>query len=158
MSHGFRPREYADPLTVRFAVGDRVKWHRHHGHGGSGVWWMVRAASDRFAVLTAPAPFYPKGTRQYTIVDYQRGVRGPCNLLGGGYGDGSYSTEQCAKILAELEIEPGTDAHGMRIEVSARNAARVLVEKHVPAPVSGRVAPVDAKGASGPAPLNERDS
>ena len=92
-------------------VNDRIKFS--HPHGQRRMWWTVRACSERFAVLTAQAMFQPKGTLWYTIIDWEQGIRGACNLIGGGYGDGTYSTEECEQMLAELRIA--------ELEVSHRN-------------------------------------
>lgn len=51
----------------------------------SGRWWTVRALDSRFVILTRQAEFHAKGTSQYTIIDWERGVRGPCNLIGQGW-------------------------------------------------------------------------
>jgi hypothetical protein len=60
--------------------------------------FTVRAASDRFAVCTQP--FNPRRTVIYTIVDFQRGIRGPENLV---FGFGAETDEQCRAMLARLE-------------------------------------------------------
>ena len=71
---------------------------------GDRRWWTVRAEDERFTVLTRQAEFVPKGILRYTIIDLERGVRGPCNLIGNGYGDGTYDDAQCAEILAALRL------------------------------------------------------
>ncbi len=49
----------------------------------------------------------------YTVVDWRNGVRGPCNLIGQSWGDGTYSPAECAAMLAEFEAG--------ELEVSHRN-------------------------------------
>lgn len=81
-------------------------------------------------VLTRQADFQPKGVLCYTIIDWERNLRGPCDLSGGGYGDGSYSDDECNSMLKELEtgaeIEKGDrhlslDPEERGISVSYRN-------------------------------------
>lgn len=63
-------------------VGDRVRL----GHDSNVKrWWDVREADERFVVLTRQADFQPKSTLFYTIIDWERGVRGPSNKLGQGW-------------------------------------------------------------------------
>lgn len=96
---------------IALAVGQRVRLDgkRHR--------WTVQAVSEHFAALVQQVPFTPKGTLQYTVIDWRNGVRGPCNLVGQGYGDGSYSREECARMLIEFEFAPDADP----LEVSHRN-------------------------------------
>lgn len=98
-------------------VGSRLKFHGDHR------WWTVRATDDRFTIAVRQAAFQPKGVLCYTIVDAERGVRGPCNLIGQSFGDGSYSVEECEHMLRCLnaEREPGPITDPYPIEVSHRN-------------------------------------
>ena len=96
--------------------------------------WSVRARSERYTILTRGAtqsevdkyweerdanpymsydPEFKAGTIMYTIVDYLEMVRGACNLIGGGWGDGFYSDEDCQELLESLELG--------EVEVSRRN-------------------------------------
>ncbi len=43
--------------------------------------YTVMARNDRFVIMTRP--FNAQRTYLYTIVDLERGVRGPCNLIFG---------------------------------------------------------------------------
>lgn len=52
---------------------------------GDRRWWTVRAEDERFTILTRQREFHPADEVVYTIVDRERGVRGPCNLLGQGW-------------------------------------------------------------------------
>lgn len=72
-------------------------------------WWTVQAVSEHFAVCVRTAAFQPTGTLEYTVLDWRSAVRGSCNLLGYGYGDGSYSAAECDRMLTELEFDPLTD-------------------------------------------------
>ena len=92
-------------------TGDRVKL------AGDRRWWTVRAVTEHFAALTRQAEFHPSGTNRYTVLDWRNGVRGPCNLIGQGYGDGSYCETQCAEMLARFETAD--------LEVSQRNWTRI---------------------------------
>ena len=66
--------------------GDRVRFAQPGSE--SRWWWNVRAIDKRYAILTRQAPFRPRGESLYTIVDVERGVRGPCDLLVGWDIDG----------------------------------------------------------------------
>lgn len=79
-------------------VGSRVKLTRDGNR-----WWDVRAADERFAILTRQAAFKPKGEVCYTILDAVEGVRGPCNLIGQGWHE-TMPDEECRELLHELQI------------------------------------------------------
>lgn len=68
--------------------------------------WEVQAVNDRFVVLTQQRPFHPRGEVQYTIIDWDRGVRGPCNLIGQGWTFHVESLRQDAEKLLD-----GLQAH-----------------------------------------------
>jgi hypothetical protein len=93
----------AHPLTV----GQKVKLDTDRR------WWTVRAVTENFVGLTRQAEFEPAGTNCYTVVDWRNGVRGPCNLIGQTWGDGSYSETECAEMLARFESGD--------LEISQRN-------------------------------------
>lgn len=93
------------PLTL--TVGDRVKF------ADDRRWWTVKAVTENFAAFARQAEFEPAGTNWYTVLDWRNGVRGPCNLIGQSWGDGSYSEAQCAEMLAQFETGD--------LEVSQRN-------------------------------------
>lgn len=101
---------------LRFAEGGAPSW-----------WWDARAVSDRYAVLTHQAPFEPKGTLIYTIIDWQRGVRGPCNLIGQGWDFGAHPDMDATRLLEALEGSAAVDDHVLRVEVSYRNNVPVGV-------------------------------
>jgi hypothetical protein len=93
-------------LPRPLVVGERLKF------AGDRLWWTVRAVTEHFAALTRHAEFHPTGTNCYTVLDWRNGVRGPCDLVGQGWGDGSYSEVECAEMLAQFEaadepFEPG---------------------------------------------------
>ncbi len=92
---------------VPLAVGQRLKL------AGDRRWWTVQAVTAHFAALTRQAEFHRAGVRCYTVLDWRNGVRGPCGLIGQGWGDGSYSEVECAAMLAEFEAG--------ELEVSQRN-------------------------------------
>lgn len=101
---------------VALSVGDRVRLD------GRTKTWLVQAVSPNFAALVQQVPFQPKGSLQYTVLDWRNGVRGPCDLIGQGYGDGSYSESQCADMLLDFEDLSGVRAEsGTRLSVSQRN-------------------------------------
>lgn len=79
------------------AVGDQVKLADDRRR------WTVKAVTENFAVLTRQVAFRPAGTNCYTVLDWRNGVRGPCDLIGQAWGDGSYSETECAAMLAGFE-------------------------------------------------------
>lgn len=123
--------EPAPMLSPREATGDhlRLDWEDHW-------WWRVQAVSEHFTACVHQARFEPKGTLCYTVLDWRNGQRGPCNLIGQGYGDGSYSEQECAEMLAEFErVEDVCPTRGplYALEVSHRNNVplRVLEVRRV---------------------------
>lgn len=83
--------------------------------------WTVRATTKHFTALTRNRfdsmgevfDFEPL----YTVLDWRNGVRGPCNLVGQGWGDGTYTQAECSALLAEFEAGD--------LEVSHRNRVRI---------------------------------
>ena len=72
------------------------------------AWWTVRAADERFTILTRPASNKARGS-EYTIIDTGRALRGPCDLIGQGW---DVDAEQgCEKLLRALNFH---------LEVAAR--------------------------------------
>ncbi|TFD16197.1 hypothetical protein E3T26_04765 [Cryobacterium sp. TMT1-21] len=91
------------PITpISLEVGDQVKL-RPRGR------WTVRAVSANFAALVRQVPFAKKGTLQYTVIDWRKGIRGPCDLIGQGYGDGSYTQTECTEMLLDFEYVSAED-------------------------------------------------
>lgn len=103
------------PARPPLAVGDLVRLRDYRER----YWWKVAAVSENFAALTRQAPFEHRGTLEYTVLDWRNAVRGPCNLVGQGYGDGSYTAAQCAAMLDEFEER--RDGGFAELEVSHRN-------------------------------------
>jgi hypothetical protein len=122
--------------ATELSVRDKVRL----GHGGlDRWWWTVQAVSDNFAACVHQAPFQPAGTVWYTVLDWRNGVRGPCNLIGQSWGDGSYSPQECAEMLALFEAHDLVDAklralppgqsleYELTLEVSYRNRVPLQV-------------------------------
>jgi hypothetical protein len=109
---------------VRLGQGTRPK-----------AWWTVRAADDRFTILTRPASNKARGS-EYTIIDAVRDLRGPCDLIGQGW---DVDAEQgCEKLLRALNfhlevvarLEAGEESVRMTetsTEVSYRNNVPVEI-------------------------------
>jgi hypothetical protein len=97
-------------------------------------WWTVQATSEHFAACVRQVAFEPAGTLEYTVLDWRNGVRGPCDLVGQGYGDGSYSPAECDRMLAEFESPRGEDSWGLA--VSQRNWVRLQVLDRRPVAVA----------------------
>jgi hypothetical protein len=108
--------------------------------------WTVKAVTDNFAALTRPVTEKDRAEDQeqaeylgeeyeldpsefenvgddatvfYTVIDWRNGVRGPCDLSGGGWGAGTYTQTECAQMLAEFEAGD--------LEVSHRNQVPIDV-------------------------------
>jgi hypothetical protein len=102
--------------------------------------WTVKAVTANFAALTRPVTDADRQAHReqyeeanwdsefddyeelegdvfYTVLDWDNGLRGPCNLIGWGYGDGSYSEAECTAML--LAFEDG------ELEISHRNWERI---------------------------------
>ncbi len=63
----------------------------------------------------------------YSVLDWRNGVRGPCDRIGQGWGDGTYTEAECAAMLAAFEAG--------QVRVSQRNWTALAVGQHHP--VSG---------------------
>lgn len=85
-----------DTTAPRPSVGDRVKFTDDR------FLWDVTAVSEHFTALTRKAPFR-RDTLWYTVIDWGNQVRGPANLVGTGWGDGTYTPAQCQEMLVEFE-------------------------------------------------------
>lgn len=119
--------------TINLTAGDRVLF------AGDPQPWAVRATSEHFAVAVryttdADRPDsdedwpeldddFEAGELMYTVLDWRNGVRGPCNLVGQGYGDGEYLPSECERMLAEFEAGD--------LEVSHRNQVRIRFASEV---------------------------
>jgi hypothetical protein len=121
-----------DITEPRPIVGDRVKFTDDR------FLWDVTAVSEHFTALTRKAPFR-RDTRWYTVIDWQNQVRGPADLVGTGWGDGTYSTAQCQEMLVEFENHLTDDpaavearAAGLKRWTSSRNSVEVSHRHRVP--------------------------
>jgi hypothetical protein len=93
----------ANPVEkLDLTVGDRVKFSQER------LWWRVQAVSENFAVCVRQAEFEAQGV-----------LRGACNLIGQGFGDGSYSEEQCAEMLTGFEYTFETDPNYLAAKAEA---------------------------------------
>jgi hypothetical protein len=115
---------------LELTIGDRLKLEPDARR-----WWTVQAVSEHFAACVRQAPFEAAGVLEYTVLDWRNGVRGPCDLIGQGYGDGSYSGAECDRMLAEFEQPRDGDSWGL--QVSQRNWTRLRVLERRPAIVGG---------------------
>ncbi|WP_409482756.1 hypothetical protein [Arsenicicoccus dermatophilus] len=94
-------------------------------------WWNVQGEDDRWLIATHQAPFMPKGTVTYTILDKQEKHRGPTNLIGQGWGDSRpWTDEHTSTLLDALRRgalpEPLPGYYGVVIEISHRNRVPAL--------------------------------
>lgn len=114
----------------QLAVGDRVRFGPYKRA------MTVRAVTTggRFAILTMPFP--PKSTVIYTVIDFERGVRGCDDHYGLGYEDDQQVADALAAFQATEDDLPGQRAR----EAEARGetswpsvlAAEVSHRKYVP--------------------------
>lgn len=90
---------------------------------GSKVWfygekqgYTVKSSNVAFCVLTKP--FNARKTVLYCIIDWERNVRGPENLI---FGAGAETQEQCDEMLERLT--------SYESEVTYRNSAPICIMK-----------------------------
>ncbi len=88
-------------------IGQKVKFDEEKRFN-----WTVRAVRENFAILTS--------ARHYTIVDFDRGVRGPDNHYGIGY----ETDEQVDNAMRSLFGEGDHDQH---TEVSYRHKVKLNI-------------------------------
>lgn len=136
----FAKNEWSVPVR-RFAFGDKVMLDADPAP------WTVQAVSRHFTALVRPVnqrdyddaepdedegrwrenPYEGRiGERMYTVLDWRNGVRGPCNLVGQAWGDGTYTGDQCAEMLEQFEAGD--------LEVSQRNWVRIEFPAAAPVP------------------------
>lgn len=114
-----------------FEVGDRARL-LHGSAGDAARWWTVEAVDERFIVLTRQADFKKKGVHLYTIIDWVRGVRGPCDLIGQGWDvDVPGGSDQLLRALNAFFEPRETPPSGewmvaeRRVQVSHRNNVEI---------------------------------
>lgn len=88
-------------------VGQKVKFDEEKYFN-----WTVRAVRENFAILTS--------ARHYTIVDFDRGVRGPDDHYGVGYETDEQINNAMRSLFGEVEF----DQH---IEVSHRHNRAIKI-------------------------------
>jgi len=95
---------------------------------------------DRFTVLTRPASNKERGS-EYTIIDKDRGLRGPCDLIGQGWNvDADHGPERLLRALnfhlevcARLEVgEVSVPMTEISTEVSHRNNVPIEILELAP--------------------------
>lgn len=98
------------PTTI--PVGAKVKFASERNR------YTVQASDGRFAVCTRP--FNLRKTVFYTIIDFEKQVRGPENLV---FGHGAETRERCEEMLVRLtRLE-------CRSEVSQRHGISIDIER-----------------------------
>lgn len=100
-------------------TGDRV----HLGWSPPRWLWQVQAVTENFAACVHQVPFRKAGEVWYTVLDFRNGRRGPCNLVGQGYGDGTYSEAECAEMLAGFESGDLEVSHRNNVPLEVRCVA-----------------------------------
>lgn len=94
----------------KLPVGTKIKFKREKQR------YTVRASNVAFCICTKP--FNARKTCIYTIIDWQRNVRGTENLI---FGRGAETDEQCEEMLERLTNEYS--------QVSYRNFVELDIEK-----------------------------
>lgn len=112
------PDEEREALTT-CPVGTKIHFEEER-HG-----YTVQARDERFLVCTKP--FNPRHTVLYTIVDLEKLIRGPENLV---FGMGAETREQCEDMLERLNGQD-RDA-GFATEISWRTRIALKVRKVSP--------------------------
>lgn len=130
------------------AVGDRVQLD-----GDADQWWTVQAVSPHYVACTRPPSQSERDEYidewgeelegpTYTVLDWRNGVRGPCDLIGQGWGDGTYGPDECTRMLAAFEVTdeeiqgalnmaPGGGTYvPVSVQVSQRNWTQLAVRDH----------------------------
>ncbi len=79
--------------------------------------YTVRASNVAFCICTKP--FNAQKTVLYCIIDWERGIRGPENLV---FGFGAETDEQCQEMLQRLTEDES--------EVSSRHDAPLKIVKY----------------------------
>lgn len=74
--------------------------------------YTVQACNDRFAVCTKP--FNCRKTVLYSVIDFERQIRGTENLV---FGMGAETREQCEEMLARLTAGESEVSHRNRINL-----------------------------------------
>jgi hypothetical protein len=74
-----------------YKVGDLIRFPEERRP------YRIKARSDRYLICTKP--FNARKTVLYTIVDFERGVRGPDNMV---FGMGYETDADCAARMDEL--------------------------------------------------------
>lgn len=91
--------------------------------------WTVQARDTRFLVLSRPSDLDAR-TQIYTIADLAAGVRGPCNLIGGGWDmkDPAWADKLLRALNYDLQVTDQLHTTGgpvslteIRVRVSERN-------------------------------------
>lgn len=91
--------------------------------------WIVRARDGLFLVLSRPSDL-DASTEIYTIADLAAGVRGPCNLIGGGWDmtDPAWADKLLRALNYDRQVTERLHATGgpvslaeVRVRVSERN-------------------------------------
>jgi hypothetical protein len=107
------PPQRMEPMPLH--VGDSVQFAE------SKRWWKVRAVSERFVIVTSP--FNLQHTVLYSVLDWERGVRGPDDHYGVGYESEDEIADALRRLnLSEMDwerIEVSHRAHSIRIDISA---------------------------------------
>mgnify|MGYP000539358961 CR=1 FL=1 len=91
-------------------VDDKVKFKKENQR------YTVQACNEKFAICTKP--FNPRKTVLYTIIDFEKKIRGAENMV---FGLGAETREQCEEMLQRV-----TNGES---EVSSRNWCELDIDK-----------------------------
>lgn len=103
---------------------------------GDRRWWTIRARSDRYVILTRQREFRRAGEVVYTIVDWDRSIRGPADTLGQGWDFNADSLDDDAqRLLRALQYREHLDrrhADGETTITLEEEAREVSYRNNVP--------------------------
>lgn len=111
-------------------VGDVLTLREGHGYE-----WTVQATNDFFTVLTTPDTT-GRSEYAYTVIDWEQGIRGPCNLIGQGWNIHTDTIrEDCESLLAAFCYDPTNDPEyanpgwfpPLSVEISHRNNVDLVI-------------------------------
>ncbi len=102
---------------VHIEVGTKI-WFEGEVQG-----YTVQARDQRYLICTKP--FNPKRTVLYCIVDLEKKIRGPENLV---FSMGAETQEQCKEMLARVNGK-SEDNVGFQTEISHRHYAPLHIRK-----------------------------
>lgn len=98
---------------MKLEIGDKIKFAEEKQR------YTIRAVNDRFAVCNKP--FNAQKTVIYTVIDFEKNIRGTENLI---FGAGAETNRQCARMLKRLTKGETKVSHRNYIELNIEKIAK----------------------------------